>query len=152
MKSIATTCLFLLTACKASGQLEIDQERLDWGEVDFHTEECMDCSCADGCGLTPILLNNTGEGPLEIEMPNGFDDNHICIDGYDSTPNLSLGTLQPGEFFLLNVSICGYLPGELNTAGEDPPREVTGKLRFATDGTPSMATVDFSFIPVRRQE
>ena len=152
MKFAATTCALLLIACNAPGQLEIDQERLDWGEVDFHTEECMDCSCADGCGLTPLLLSNTGEGPLEIEMPNGFDDNHICIDGYDSTSNLALGTLQPGEFFLLNVSVCGYLPGELNTAGEEPAREVSGKLRFATNGTPSMATLDFSFIPVRKQE
>ena len=70
----------------------------------------------------------------------------------DSENNLDLGILQPDEFFLLAVSVCGYEAGELNTEGEDPARPVTGALRFATDGEPESASVDFSFIPIRLQD
>lgn len=152
MKLILFTTISLFLGCSSQGSLELDPEALEWGEVDFHNDDCMDCACADGCGLTPLFLNNTGEGALEIKMPNGFDDNHLCIDGYDNEDNLNLGTLEPGEFFLLNVSVCGYEPGELNTETETEARPVTGKLRFTTDGDPAQSDLSFSFIPVRNQD
>jgi len=152
MKAYWISLATLFVGCSSGGILEIDPTSLDWGEVDFHSEECMDCECAEGCGLTSLLLYNTGEEPLQIQMPNGFDDTHLCISGHDSENNLDLGTLQPEEFFLLAVSVCGYEAGELNTAGEDPARPVTGTLRFSTDGEPATASVDFSFIPIRNQE
>ncbi len=142
---------FFAAACSSPGVLELNPSSLEWGEVDFHNEACMDCACADGCGLTQLFLNNTGEGELFVSMPQGFDDAHLCIDGYDSQPNLELGTLQPEEFFLLNVSVCGYEAGELNTPGEDPARAVSGSLRFTTDGEPAQASIDFSFVPIRDQ-
>ncbi len=146
------TLLGAVVACSSSGTLELDPGTLEWGEVNFHNNECMDCACTDGCGLTPLFLNNVGEAPLEILMPNGFDDDHLCIDGYESEKGLNLGTLEPGEFFLLNVSVCGYEAGELNTESETDPRPVTGNLRFTTDGNPSDISAPFSFIPVRNQE
>jgi hypothetical protein len=152
MKPLFLVFFALPMACSSDGVLELDPVSLDWGEVDFHTEECMDCACPDGCGLTPLFLNNTGEAPLQIHMPNGFDDAHLCIDGYDSESNLDLGILQPGEFFLLNISVCGYEAGELNTEGEEPARPVTGSLRFSTDGEPAKASAEFSFVPVRKQQ
>jgi hypothetical protein len=151
-KSFLTLVLGTVAACSSSGTLELNPGTIDWGEVDFHNNECMDCDCADGCGLTPLFLNNVGEGPLEIQMPNGFDDTHLCIDGYESEKGLNLGTLAPGEFFLLNVSVCGYAAGELNTEAETDPRPVTGTLRFTTDGNPADVSGSFSFIPVRNQE
>jgi hypothetical protein len=151
-KGLLTLVLGTMAACSSSGTLELDPGTLAWGEVDFHNDECMDCDCADGCGLTPLFLNNVGDGPLDIQMPNGFDDTHLCIDGYESEKGLNLGTLEPGEFFLLNVSVCGYVAGELNTESETDPRPVTGKLRFTTDGNPADVSASFSFVPVRIQE
>lgn len=142
----------LIFGCADSGILESDPSSLEWGEIDFHNESCMDCTCADGCGLTQVLLSNTGEADLDVTMPNGFDNDHLCIDGYTSSPNLSLGTLKPGEFFLLDVAVCGYLAGELNLPEEAPPREVTGQLRFETSGEPATLEIPFSFVPIRNQE
>ena len=136
----------------SSGILEIDPESLDWGEVDFHTEECMDCLCADGCGSTQILLTNTGEQSLTVTMPKGFDDEHLCIDGYTSQPNLNIGTLEPEEFFILDVAVCNYQPGELNLPDESPARPVSGSLTFSTDGPSGTSTLPFSFTPIRNQD
>ena len=143
---------FLVFGCATPGVLEADPTSLDWGEVDFHNEECMDCTCADGCGLTQVLLTNSGEAEMEVSLLNGFDDEHLCIDGYTSSPNLSVGTLQPGEFFLLDVAVCGYLAGELNLPDESPARAVEGELLFQTNGDPSTLNIPFSFIPIRIQE
>lgn len=151
-KTLTALVFSLAWACSSSGTLELDPGTLDWGVVDFHNDACMDCTCTDGCGLTPLFLNNTGDGPLEIKMPNGFDDAHLCIDGYESEKNLTLGTLEPGEFFLLNVSVCGYEAGELNTEAEEVPRPVSGALRFSTDGNPAKIDAPFSFVPVRIQD
>ena len=143
---------FLLFGCASPGILESDPAALDWGEIDFHNDDCMDCSCADGCGLTQVLLTNTGEAELDITLPTGFDEDHLCIDGFTSSPNLGIGTLQPGEFFLLDVSVCGYLPGELNLPDETPARLVEGRLGFQTSGEPSTFDIPFSFVPVRNQD
>jgi hypothetical protein len=151
-KTLTTLVFSLAWACNSTGTLELDPGSLDWGEVDFHNDACMDCACTDGCGLTPLFLNNTGDAPLAIQMPLGFDDAHLCIDGYENEKNLDLGTLEPGELFLLNVSVCGYEAGDLNTETEETPRPVSGNLRFSTDGNPAQISAPFSFIPVRIQD
>jgi len=142
---------FLLTGCSSTGLLELDRDNLDWGVVDFHNDSCMDCSCADGCDPTQIFLTNTGEAPLNVWMPQGFDDDYLCIDGYSAGPQLSLGELQPEEFFMLRISVCGYEPGDLNTPDENPARPVTGRLLFSTDGEPATAEIPYSFVPTRIQ-
>lgn len=142
----------LLLGCANPGILESEPTSLDWGEIDFHNDDCMDCTCPDGCGPTQVLLTNTGETQLDIRMPNGFDADHLCLDGFTSSPNLLIGTLQSGEFFLLDVSVCGYLAGELNLPDENPARTVEGQLRFQTNGEPSVFEIPFSFVPVRNQD
>ena len=154
MKTRMPAALFPLLAlpCASPGALEADPSSLDGGEIDFHNETCMDCACGDGCGLTQVMLTNTGEAALDLSLPNGFDADHLCIDGYTSSPNLSLGTLEPGEFFLLDVAVCGYLAGELNLPDEDPPRAVEGQLRFESNGEPRTLDIPYSFIPIRNQD
>ena len=150
MKSLICMLSFF-AGCSSSGTLEVDPTELDWGVVDFHNEDCMDCSCSNGCGAKEVFLTNTGEAPLSVWMPQGFDNAHLCIDGYSSQPQLPLGELQPDEFYLLRISVCGYESGELNTPEETPARPVIGQLHFTTDGEPSTAEIPYSFVPTRIQ-
>ena len=140
----------LQLACVPPAELTPSPESLDWGVVDFHNEECMDCACSDGCGAVELWVKNTGESATEVVMPNGFDDEHLCIQGTESAPNLYIGEAEPGESLLLRVSVCGYNPGELNLESElDDPRVIEGELRFSFDD--GNLEVPFSFVPYREQ-
>jgi len=131
--------------------LETDQTELAWEWIDFHTEDCMDCLCDAGCAPTRITLTQTHKKPLTIDMPNGHDTDHICIDGYPAGTEFKPLEMQPAERLILDVSVCGYLPGELNLEGQEPPIPVEGNLVFSASGAADRLLIPWSFIPYRVQ-
>jgi hypothetical protein len=146
------TLLSTFLACGGDASVTISPDFHDWGEVDFHSDECMDCSCTDGCDSQDIWITNSGERFLQLKLPNGFDHDHLCIDGATSEPHMILGDLEPSEQILLRVSVCGYLPGELNIEGDEEPTPVEGSMRITdTDGLIN-TSFDWSFVPVRVQD
>ena len=146
------TILFALTGCGGEGSISLSPEFYNWGEVDFHAEECMDCACTGGCNSLDLWITNTGESAVNLMLPNGFDNDHLCIDGSTSEPQMSLGELEPMEQLLLRISVCGYLPGELNIEGEEEPTPVEGSMRITDDDGLINTSFDWSFVPVRLQE
>ena len=67
-------------------------------------------------------------------------------------PQMSLGELEPMEQLLLRISVCGYLPGELNIEGEEEPMPVEGSMRITDDDGLINTSFDWSFVPVRLQD
>jgi hypothetical protein len=112
----------------------------------------MDCACTDGCGSIDLWITNTGESATELKLPIGFDSDHLCIDGSTSEPHMSLGALESMEQLLLRVSICGYLPGELNIEGDVEPIPVEGSMRITDSKGLINTSFDWSFVPVRIQD
>ena len=131
--------------------LESDVNNLEWGWVDFHGDACLDCECDAGCSQTRVTLTQTHEKPVTIDMPAGHDTDHICIDGYPVGTVFQALEMQPSERLILNVSVCGYLPGELNLEDQEPPVPVEGNLAFSTGENDIRLVIPWSFIPYREQ-
>ncbi len=132
--------LWSLLAC-GQGDLAVEPVSLTWGDVDFQTTECMDCTCDDGCEPQELVLTNAGDGDITVELPLGVDP-HLCPYGYDGDTALDLGTLAPDATFVLILSVCSYEPGERDT-------EVNGTVDIETDGVDSVIQVPFRFTPIR---
>jgi len=147
-----TTIILTLLACGGEASISLSPEFYDWGEVDFHTDECMDCACTDGCNSIDLWITNTGQDSVQLELPNGFDSDHLCIDGATSQPYMALGELNPMEQLLLRVSVCDYLPGELNIEGSEELFPVEGSMVITDNKQGINSSFVWSFIPVRIQD
>jgi hypothetical protein len=106
---------------------------LDWGEVDFQVE-----MPEEGYDPQVVTVTNSGTGGLDLTVV--YDEDHLCIQGFESSP-LTLPGLDEGSSYVLSVAVCGYQTGERDT-------EVTGQVRFRADGLYD-EEVDWSFVPVR---
>ncbi|MEE2752288.1 MAG: hypothetical protein VX519_12720 [Myxococcota bacterium] len=131
--------------------LEADLENLEWEWVDFHTDACMDCLCESGCAPTRLTLTQTDKNPVTIDMPSGHDTDHICIDGYPVGTDFQPMEMQPSERLILDISVCGYLPGELNLEDQEPPIPIKGNLVFSANENEGRLMIPWSFIPYRIQ-
>ncbi len=132
--------LWTLIGC-GEGDLAIEPVSLSWGEVDFQTSACTDCTCDEGCQPKDLVLTNAGDGDLKLDLPLGVDA-HLCPFGYDGAEALDLGTLEPDASFVLTLSVCSYEPGERDT-------EVSGTIDLETDGVDTVIQVPFTFTPIR---
>jgi hypothetical protein len=132
--------LWSLFAC-GEGDLAVQPVSLSWGEVDFQTSDCTDCTCENGCQPMTLTLTNAGDADLHVELPLGVDA-HLCPFGYDGTFPIDLGTLSPDASFTLTFSVCYYEPGERDTL-------VEGTIDLETDGIDTVIRVPFSFTPIR---
>jgi hypothetical protein len=136
--------LMALLAC-GQGELDIRPNAYDWGEINFLDEECLECECDDHCGPIEIELTNIGDAPLVVELPEGYDGDRFCLKGFDDPDAaITLPDLGPDETYLLELAICGYLPGEqtLNLAGQ---------IGFRTDGVNGGASFEWAYVPIRDQ-
>jgi len=144
--------VLLLAGCDPDEfPLRADIAIIDWNEVDFHDDACMDCACSSGCEQTRFSLENTSEDAFILSMPQTHDRDHICLDGYPDGVEFGEQNMEPGVRIIVDVSVCKYQAGELNSPGEDPPREVSGKLVFAVSSHDNLLEVPWSYIPVRKQ-
>jgi hypothetical protein len=132
--------------------LESDVEKLEWEWVDFHSDECKNCQCDAGCSQTRLILTQIHKDAVTIDMPNGHDTDHICIEGYPAGTEFQPLEMQPSERLVLDVSVCGYLAGELNLEDQEPPLPVEGTLVFSS-GLQKVRpmVIPWSFIPYREQ-
>ena len=135
----------LLTGCGAPGALDMDPTLIDWGDIDFQDEACFDCECDDHCGPTDVTLRNAGEAPLNVWLPDGLDAERFCLKGFEDVSDpIEIPTLDPGDSYLLELSICGYVPGEQTLL-------VQGEIIFHTDGDRAEAGLSWSYTPLRDQ-
>lgn len=137
------TAIVAFLAC-ASGDVVPEPRELVFGTVDFQADACPECLCDEGCNPVDLVLTNVGEEPASVRMPQGFDDTHLCLAGYDPVSPLELGLVGPQERLILPFSVCGYAPGELTTT-------VEGTLLFETDGVDPWVEVPWSVTPIRDQ-
>ena len=126
--------LFLL-ACNG-GELKAFPSSLSWGEVDFRQS-----MPEDGYNPQALDINNTGKGPVDLELKY-YDDEHLCLQGFSSYPE-SLGTLEEGESYNLVVGVCNYIEEE----GERG-QEITGEIEISHSGNNSPTLISWSFTPV----
>lgn len=132
-----------LGACGGDKQvvdLEIDPQRLYLGEVSFDGE-----MPAGGYASAVLTITNESGFPVALTLA-AYDDAHLCIEGFpDASEDALLALLDDAAFYVLNVGICAYDPGEATT-------EVETEILLLTDGTPASFSVPVGFVPVRGQE
>lgn len=133
--------ILLLLAC-SSGSLSISPNPIEWGEIDFHNADPMDCDPEDGgCDPTVVTLLNDGDRDVGISIPGGVDSDHLCVDGFEPDTDMDLGTLGAGSSYNLVIAVCGYEPGERDS-------EVTGAISIALDSGDT-ESLEWSFTPIR---
>jgi len=136
--------LLTLAAC-GKGELDINFTSIDWGEIDFQSDECPDCQCDGGCGPTLVELINVGDAPLNVSIPDGLDPDRFCLDGFsDLDDPIVIPALEPDDAYILELSICGYLPGEQTLT-------VSGQITFETDGVDETVGLPWTYTPIRVQ-
>ena len=133
-----------LLAC-GQGELSWSPSSLAWGEVEFHSDECMDCLCEGGCGPLELSLENVGDEVLNLEFPDGISEDRFCVTGFpDAGEAFTIPELGPGDSYLLEISVCGYTPGELTL-------EVSGEIAVWSDGALGGGLIPWSYTPLRTQ-
>jgi len=136
--------LIALAAC-GKGELDLNFDALGWGEIDFQDDACPDCQCDEGCGPTLVELTNIGDAPLNVEIPEGLDPDRFCLNGFEDVSDpIVIPTMEPDDAYILQLSVCGYLPGEQTLT-------VTGQIAFETDGVEETVGLDWSYTPIRDQ-
>jgi hypothetical protein len=136
------TLALLLFGC-AKGDIALAPGTLDWGEVDFHNADPAECD-GDNLGCDPRIVSivNNGDGEATITA-EAFDGDHLCASGFPSGGPIEVGVLPAGASYDLELSVCGYGPGERN-------QDVTGEIRFSLDdSSESSVTLAWSFVPIR---
>ncbi len=135
--------LLLFAMACSKGDIGVSPAVVDWGEVDFHNAEPPDCDPDQGgCDPRTAAITNNGEGDVSL-IADGFDSDHICVQGFASDSPIDLGSLGPGATYNLVLSVCAYGPGERDGT-------LTGDIVFELDGAKEdTAVVSWSFIPVR---
>ena len=136
--------LLIPSACKdggGSGPIEASPASLDFGSVDFQGPPINCDPDEGGCAPTALDLTNLSGAAISLSAPQGYDGEHLCLDGFEPDGALSFGDLASGSTYRVTVSVCGYGAGERDT-------EVSGELRFAADGEAALS-VPWSFTPVR---
>lgn len=88
--------------------LSADPERLDFSEVSIATGSMPE----DGWAAMETAITNTGDEAMEVTI-GSLDTDIFCVGGYpDAEIPLDLGDLPAGAFFVVEVQICDYPPGE----------------------------------------
>ena len=147
---------YLLIACAEPSELSAMPSSIDWGNINF-TESMPE----EGYSAETITLTNTGEKDIEeiiIEdlqedfqvsgeagvCPPNEDCNHLCLQGFDTTPaSLLQGSLPAGETFNAVVSVCNYIE---QTGERDD--ELTGKIKISFSDSDKPIYIDWSFTPI----
>ena len=138
--------LLALLACGSQGDLELTPRSVEWGEVNFQNEPCTDCECDAGCGPTELTLLNEGEADLNVQLPNGYDGERLCIAGFPEYDEpIDLGVIAPDSSYTLTLSVCGYVVGTSSEQGE----ALSGTMTFITDGEKGAVELEWSFTPIR---
>jgi len=128
----------LLAGCAAgdTADFSISPDPIEFGEVDFSVETPDE-------GYTPIAvtLYNNGVNDVTLGLAD-FNEDYLCVVGYthDALPG-TMGVVAPASSYVLNVAVCGYLPGERDT-------EVSTAVTVSTDSTPSSLSIPVTFTPV----
>jgi hypothetical protein len=114
----------------------ISPDPVEFGEVDFSVETPEE-------GYTPIAVTmfNNGVNDVTLGLAD-FNDDYLCVLGYthDALPG-TMGVVAPASSYVLNLAVCGYLPGERDTV-------VSTEVTVSTDSTPSTLSIPVTFTPV----
>ncbi len=131
--------IFLALAACSDPQIEfsISPNPVAFGEVDFDVEMPDE-------GYAPITTAMTNNGTEDVTLSLlDFDDDYVCVQGYfhDLLPG-TMGTVAPSSTYVLNIAVCGYLPGERET-------QVSTEVTVGTDGEPASFTIPVTFTPMQ---
>lgn len=137
------TLLSLCAGC-AGGSLEVSPNPLRWDDpIDFHNAEPEECDGEQGgCAAQGLALTNVGAKDLLVRIPAGFDGETLCFVGFAAETPIEIPTLPPESTYTLQVSVCGYPAGSLDS-------EVTGVISFFTDGKPEAVELSYAYTPTR---
>lgn len=128
----------LLAGCGADPvDFTITPNPVAFGEVDFAAEMPEE-------GYAPIATTLANEGTYDVTLTlQAFDQDHLCVQGYpaDALPG-AMGLVAPGSSYVLNIAVCGYLPGERET-------EVSTSVTVGTDAEPATLTIPVTFTPIQ---
>lgn len=129
--------LLALLACTPDFDILVSPARLDLGVVDFAQE-----MPAEGYAPGQVSLINQGKGEPQLTLV-AWDDVHLCVPGYTGLAlPATIGPLPEGATAVLEVSACGYEPGERDS-------EVFGTVTVGTGGSPATIDVAVVFTPTR---
>lgn len=130
--------LLLAVGCAAEPvDFTISPNPVTFGEVDFAVEMPEE-------GYAPIATTLTNNGTYDVTLTlEAFDEDHLCVQGYphDTLPG-AMGLVAPGSSYVLNIAVCGYLPGERDA-------EVSTSVTVGTDADPATLTIPVTFTPVQ---
>lgn len=123
-----------LVAC--GGELSVDPENIDWGDVDFNTP-----APDQGHSARDLTLHNTGSGELEVVILD-FDTDRLALGGQFSELDPPRVTLSPGEVSVLSVGVADYTPGEVDTT-------IRGAFTLASSRLRDDIEIAWSYVPKR---
>ncbi|MCB9791269.1 MAG: hypothetical protein H6741_00945 [Alphaproteobacteria bacterium] len=139
------TLIAFAAGCSGAGQLEISPNPVTWGVIDFHQIEPVECDFDEGgCEPTLVRLENVGAAELSLEIPGGHDGETVCIRGWEPGEAITLDPLAPGAYFNLELVVCGYPAGALDT-------EVTGSYAVRTNDGAGSVPLQYAYTPTRDQ-
>ncbi len=134
---IAPLALLALPACDTNTiDFAIAPNPVAFGQVDFAVEMPTD-------GYAPIATSLTNNGTKTVTLTlEDWDSDYLCVQGYshDNLPGV-MAPVDPGAAYVLNIAVCGYLPGERGT-------EVDTNVTIGTDSTPSTFPIPVTFTPL----
>lgn len=118
-------------------EIAISPTPVAFGEVDFAVEMPH-----EGYSPIPTSLTNNGTKDVLLALAD-WDVDYVCVQGYshDALPG-TMATVAPGSTYVLNIAICGYLPGERDT-------EVSTSVTISTDTEPASFPIPVTFTPVQ---
>ena len=128
----------LLGGCAAADMADftISPDPVEFGDVDFSVE-----TPEEGYAPIAVTMYNNGLSDVTLGLAD-FNPDYLCVVGYsyDGLPG-TMGVVAPASSYVLNLAVCGYLPGERDT-------EVSTSVTVSTDSTPSTLSIPVTFTPV----
>ncbi|MFZ5481335.1 MAG: hypothetical protein ACOZNI_31535 [Myxococcota bacterium] len=128
--------IFWLVGC-GEVELEFSPGTLAFGEIDFSAE-----LPEEGYAPETVTITNTGEKAGTLWLPE-YDTERLCLAGFDADREypVELGLAEPGDAYVLDVAVCGFGSGELET-------EVRIGVDVLVDDDPEPFTLPVTYTPV----
>ncbi|MBM73917.1 MAG: hypothetical protein CMK59_00845 [Proteobacteria bacterium] len=132
--------IWLSLACSSSNDLiSVSPSEITWGEINFAEAKPEE-------GYNPTMLSILNESTQDVSLSViNFDWEHLCLQGYSQSSLIELPTLSENSSFVLQPSVCNYLPenGERDT-------EVSGSIELSVNAKRQsfILEIPWQFVPV----